>query len=56
MQRRQLITVTHNPILVVVCNADQVIAASLDTNGDYKVECVSGAIENPSMNKKILDI
>lgn len=54
--RRQLIMVTHNPILAVVCNADQVIAASLDIKRDYRVEYVSGAIENPFMNKKIVDI
>jgi ABC-type lipoprotein export system ATPase subunit len=54
--RRQIIIVTHNPILAVVCNADQVIAASLDIKGDYQVDYSPGAIENPAINAKIVDI
>lgn len=54
--RRQLIMVTHNPILAVVCNADQVIAASLDIKDDHKVEYMSGAIENPVVNRRIVDV
>jgi len=55
-KRRQIIMITHNPILAVVCNADQVIVAYLDIKGNYKVEYVSGAIENPGINRRIVDI
>jgi ABC-type lipoprotein export system ATPase subunit len=54
--RRQIVMITHNPILAVVCNADQVICASLDIGDNYKLEYVSGAIENPETNRKIVDI
>lgn len=54
--RRQIIMITHNPILAVVCNADQVICASLDISDNYRLEYLSGAIENPEINRKIVDI
>jgi ABC-type lipoprotein export system ATPase subunit len=54
--RRQLIIVTHNPNLAVVCDADQVICASIDKEDDNRVKYQSGAIENPNINKRILDI
>lgn len=54
--RRQIILVTHNPILAVVCNADQVIGANLDVGDGHRIEYLSGAIENPSMNRKIVDV
>jgi predicted ATPase len=54
--RRQLIIVTHNPILAVVCNADQIIVASLDIKGGNKVRYESGAIENPRINRKVVDV
>jgi ABC-type lipoprotein export system ATPase subunit len=55
-RRRQLIVVTHNPNLAVVCDADQVICASVDKENKNKVTYESGTIENPEINKKILDI
>lgn len=54
--RRQLIIVTHNPNLAVVCDADQVICASIDKEDLNKVIYDAGAIENPRINKRILDI
>ena len=54
--RRQLIIVTHNPNLAVVCDADQVICASIDKEDENKVTYDAGAIENPIINKRILDI
>ncbi len=54
--RRQIIIITHNPILAVVCNADQVIAASLDIKDNYKLEYLTGAIENISINNRIVDV
>ncbi len=48
--------IAHNTSLAVVCNAEQVIVAYLDIKGNYKVEYVSGAIENPGINRRIVDI
>ncbi len=55
-QRRQIVIVTHNPIIAVVCNADQIIVASIDKTAGNKIEYESGAIENPIINKHIVDI
>jgi len=54
--RRQLFIVTHNPNLAVVCDAEQVIAASIEKANKERVVYISGAIENPKINKKIIDI
>ncbi len=55
-QRRQILIVTHNPNLAVVCDAEQVIHSYLDKKGNYRMRYLSGAIENPSINKAIVDI
>ena len=52
---RQVIVVTHNPNLAVVCDAEQVIYAHLDT-ATYTIEYESGAIENPKINKRVIDV
>jgi len=54
--RRQIIIVTHNPNLAVVCDAEQIIWASLDKNAGNKVTYTTGAIENPVINSKVVDI
>lgn len=54
--RRQLFIVTHNPNLAVVCDAEQVIAASIDKANKERVEYISGAIENPRINRRIIDV
>src|SRR6266849_10168867 len=54
--RRQLFMVTHNPNLAVVCDAEQIICASLDKKNQHRVQYLTGAIENPKINKKIVDI
>ena len=54
--RRQIIIVTHNPNLAVVCDADQIIHASLDKDDGNRVAYTCGAIENPEMNRKVLDV
>ncbi len=48
--------VTHNPNLAVVCDAEQIITASIDKIGDNAVNYHSGAIENPKTNQNIMDI
>ncbi len=55
-ERRQVILVTHNPNLAVVCDAEQVICSSIDKKNDFRVSYNTGSIENPDINKKILDI
>jgi predicted ATPase len=55
-ERRQIFIVTHNPNLAVVCDAEQVIGASLDKPHNQRMDYIAGAIENPNINKLIVDI
>jgi ABC-type lipoprotein export system ATPase subunit len=55
-QRRQVFIVTHNPNLAVVCDAEQVICADLDKKQNYHMDYLFGAIENPKINRAIVDI
>jgi len=55
-RRRQIIVITHNPNLAVVCDAEQIIACSIDKHDGNRLDYVSGAIENPQINKIIVDI
>lgn len=50
---RQVVVVTHNPNLAVVGDADQVIVADLS---QAEFSYVSGAIEDPEINRRIVDI
>ncbi len=54
--KRQVIIITHNPNLAVVCDAEQIIYAKIDKSAGNKAIYKSGSIENPDMNKKIVDI
>lgn len=54
--RRQVILVTHNPNIAVVCDADQIIHASIDKTAGNRVTYTSGAIENPVMTKLVIDV
>lgn len=54
--RRQVIIVTHNPNLAVVCDADQVIVAAMDKDEGNEVRYEAGAIEEPRISKAIVDI
>jgi len=49
---RQIIMSTHNANLVVNSDAEQIIVARLDNEGDY----ISGSIENQIINQNIKDI
>jgi predicted ATPase len=53
---RQVVLVTHNPNLAVGADAEQVIYVKLDKSQNYKFSWESGAIENPAINKRIIDI
>lgn len=53
--RRQIIAVTHNPNLAVVCDAEQVICTSMDKKKN-EIRYESGSIEDVAINKRIVDI
>ena len=53
---RQVILVTHNPNLAVGADAEQIICVKLEKAEKYKFSYETGAIENPSINQKIVDI
>jgi hypothetical protein len=55
-KRRQIIIVTHNPNLAVACDAEQIICASLDPKDGNRVCYTSGAIEDPTINRLLIDI
>lgn len=55
-KKRQIIMVTHNPNLAVVCDAEQVIYCEIQKNNKNKVIYESGSLENPKINKRVTDI
>ncbi|MCK4394221.1 AAA family ATPase, partial [Candidatus Bipolaricaulota bacterium] len=55
-EKRQVIIVTHNPNLAVVCDADQVIYSDMDKPGRNRITYTTGAIENPAINHHIVDV
>ncbi len=55
-KRRQIIIVTHNPNLAVVCDADQIIHCEMKKEEKNKITYITGAIENPKINKALIDI
>jgi ABC-type lipoprotein export system ATPase subunit len=55
-KKRQIIMVTHNPNLAVVCDAEQVIYSTFDRKNGFKISYVSGAIENPVINGHVVNV
>lgn len=55
-ERRQVIIVTHNPNLAVVCDADQIIHSALDKTAGNRATYTSGALENPRITQLIVDV
>ncbi|MDD2746880.1 MAG: hypothetical protein PHG39_04925 [Acidithiobacillus ferrooxidans] len=55
-KRRQIIMVTHNPNLAVVCDAEQIIWAAFDRKNGSKITYTAGAIENQHINKHVVDV
>jgi ABC-type hemin transport system ATPase subunit len=53
---RQVFIVTHNPNLAVVCDADQVVHASMDKANGNAIAYTTGALENPAMIKYVTDV
>lgn len=54
-QKRQIIMVTHNPNLAVVCDAEQIICASCDKS-NKSFTYISGAIEEPEIKARVIEI
>lgn len=54
-ERRQVIMVTHNPNLAVVCDAEQIIYASCD-KATNRFDYESGAIEQPEIKNRVVQI
>ena len=55
-KRRQIVIVTHNPNLAVVCDAEQIICAQIKKESNNTVIYTSGSIEDPTINRRIVDI
>ncbi|MBX3315759.1 MAG: hypothetical protein KF902_02725 [Phycisphaeraceae bacterium] len=55
-RRRQVFLVTHNPNLAVVCDADQVVYASMDKQNGNAITYISGALENPQISQFVTDV
>lgn len=54
-ERRQVIMVTHNPNLAVVCDAEQIIYAFRNTEG-VRFEYEAGAIEQTEIKSRVVEI
>jgi len=54
--RRQIIMVTHNPNLAVVCDAEQIIWSVFDRQNSSKITYLSGSIENPLINNQVVNV
>lgn len=55
-KQRQIIMVTHNPNLAVVCDAEQIIHARFDRASDSTIDYESGAIENTGLNDAVVTV
>jgi len=55
-KKRQIIMVTHNPNLAVVCDAEQVIYSTFERKNSSKITYYSGSIENPETNKHVVNV
>lgn len=55
-EKRQIIIVTHNPNLAVVCDADQIIHMQIDKKNKNEVKFTSGAIEDLGINESVVNV
>lgn len=55
-KQRQIVMVTHNPNLAVVCDAEQIIHARFDRGSDSTIHYESGAIENTGLNEVVVTV
>lgn len=55
-KHRQVVLVTHNPNLAVGADAEQIVYVKLEKPENYKFSYETGAIENPKLNRRIVDV
>lgn len=55
-KKRQIIMVTHNPNLAVVCDAEQVIWSVFERKNKSKIIYQAGSIENPVINQQVVNV
>lgn len=55
-KKRQIIMVTHNPNLAVVCDAEQIIHASFDRASGCTINYVAGSFEKPTLNNAVVTV
>lgn len=55
-ENRQIIMVTHNPNLAVVCDAEQIIFAEFDRKAACSITYLSGAIEDSALNAAVVNV
>lgn len=55
-EKRQIVIVTHNPNLAVVCDADQIIHMQIDKKDKNRVNFKSGAIEDIGINQAVINV
>ena len=55
-KKRQIIMVTHNPNLAVVCDAEQVIHSIFDRKNASTITYIPGAIENSMINSHVVNV
>ena len=55
-KNRQIIMVTHNPNLAVVCDAEQIIRASFDRRDQATIAYQSGSIEDGVINSHVVNV
>lgn len=53
---RQILMVTHNPNLAVVCDAEQIVAAHFDRRDGSRISYYSGSIEDAKSNTNVVTI
>lgn len=55
-EKRQIVIVTHNPNLAIVCDADQIIHMQIEKENKNNVKFYAGAIEEDTINKAAVNI
>lgn len=54
--RRQIVIVTHNPNLAVLCDADQIVRATIDKANGNAIRYETGSLESPAMAPHVTDV
>lgn len=55
-EQRQIIMVTHNPNLAVVCDAEQIIFAKFDRKAGCSIQYIAGSIEDSHLNPLVVNV